>query len=171
MRFPFFKRKIDSSQAEILSWNLMVAAIDPDQCWRMTGQFRGDELPSSVKTCEASFLMGSVVRQIIRESVPENIQQPCITSAEAAYFKTFDDQSEDPLPDEMKKIYGEMTLGHVSRIALAAYGEEHDELFLTSARLTRRVRTDPRDKAEIYQVFLERANILKKYFQQGLRGT
>ena len=170
MRLPFFKRKVYPSKAEILSWNLMVAAIDPDQCWKMTGQFRGD-IPSSVKTCEASFLMGSVVRNIIRESVPKDLQQSCITSAEAAYFKTFDDQSEDPLPDEMKKIYGSMTLGHVSRIALAAYGEEHDNLFLTSARLAQRVRTDPRDKPQIQQEFQEKSDLLQKYFQQGLRGT
>ena len=76
----------------------MVTAIDPDKCWEMAALFRKTSVPSNVLTCETSFLAGSLVRDIIRSVIPEVNQQQALMSAEAAYFKTFDDQSEEELP-------------------------------------------------------------------------
>ena len=148
----------------------MVAAIDPDQCWKIASLFRDTGIPGSVRTCEASFLMGSIVRDIVRSTVPEAHQQSCITSAESAYYKTFDDQSIDPLPPEMTSVYGSLTLGHVSRIALAAYGEDHDSLFLTSAKLVQRLKGDPRMKSEIMPLFEERASFLRGLFAKAIQS-
>lgn len=169
MRFAFW-RKLDPSKLDTFSWNLMVAAIDPDQCWKIAGLFRDSGMPGSVRTCETSFLMGSIVRDIIRSTVPDKNQQVCITSAESAYYKTFDDQSTEPFPPEMAKVYGSLTLGHVSRIALAAYGEEHDSLFLTSATLVRRLKGDPRMKYEITPLFEERASFLRGLFAKAIQS-
>lgn len=169
MRFAFWK-KPDPSKLETFSWNLMVAAIDPEQCWKIASLFRDTGMPGSVCTCETSFLMGSVVRDIIRSTVPEINQYSCITSAESAYYKTFDDQSTEPLPDEMSKVYGSLTLGHVSRMALAAYGEEHDSLFLTSATLVRRLKGDPRMKTEVMPLFEERSKLLRGLFVKAIRS-
>ena len=169
MRFAFWK-KPDPSKLDTFSWNLMVAAIDPDQCWKIASLFRDTGIPGSVRTCEASFLMGSIVRDIVRSTVPEAHQQSCITSAESAYYKTFDDQSIDPLPPEMTSVYGSLTLGHVSRIALAAYGEDHDSLFLTSAKLVQRLKGDPRMKSEIMPLFEERASFLRGLFAKAIQS-
>ena len=163
MRIAFWKKN-DPSKLENMSWNLMVAATDPDKCWEIASLFRDTGMPSNVLTCETSFLMGSVVRDIIRTTIPEEYQQQCITSAEAAYFKTFDDQSDKPLPPEMTKVYGAMTLGHVARIALAAYGDNNDSLFLTSATLVQRLKGDPRMKFEITQVIEERTSVCVVHF-------
>lgn len=146
----------------------MVAAIDPDKCWEIASLFRDTGMPGNVRTCETSFLMGSVVRDIIRTTVPDGQQRQCITSAEAAYFRTFDDQSDEPLPPEMAKIYGGTTLGHISRIALAAYGDDNDLLFLTSATLVRRLKGDPRMKFEITPLIEERASLLRGAFSKAI---
>ena len=169
MRFAFWK-KPDTSKLDTFSWNLMVAAIDPDQCLKIASLFRDTGLPGSVRTCETSFLMGSIVRDIVRSTVPETHQRSCITSAESAYYKTYDDQSTEPLPPEMASIYGSLTLGHVSRIALAAYGEEHDSLFLTSAKLVQRLRGDPRMKYEITPFFEERESFLRGLFTKAIQS-
>ena len=170
MRIAFWKKN-DPSKLENMSWNLMVAATDPDKCWEIASLFRDTGMPSNVLTCETSFLMGSVVRDIIRTTIPEEYQQQCITSAEAAYFKTFDDQSDKPLPPEMTKVYGAMTLGHVARIALAAYGDNNDSLFLTSATLVQRLKGDPRMKFEITQVIEERTWFCVVHFPKpSVRG-
>lgn len=164
----WFWEKKDPVKLENMSWNLMVAAIDPDKCWEIAGLFRDTGLPGSIRTCEASFLMGSIVRDIIRTTIPEQHQRRCITSAEAAYFKTFDDQSDEPLPPEMAKVYGTATLGHVSRIALAKYGDDNDNLFLTAATLVHRLKGDPRMKYEITPLFEERASILRGAFSKAI---
>ena len=169
MRFAFWK-KPDPSKLDTFSWNLMVAAIDPDQCWKIATLFRDTGMPSNVLTCETSFLMGSIVRDVIRSTVPETHQRSCVTSAESAYYKTYDDQSDEPLPPDMAKVYGSLTLGHVSRIALAAYGEEHDSLFLTSARLIQRLKGDPRMKYEVTPLFEERASFLRGLFAKAIRS-
>jgi len=167
MRFAFWKKK-DPMKLENMSWNLMVAATDPDKCWEIASLFRDTGMPSNVLSCETSFLMGSAVRDIIRTSVPEEYQRQCITSAEAAYFKTFDDQSDEPLPPEMTKIYGTATLGHIARIALAAYGDNNDSLFLTSAALVHRIKGDPRMKFEITPLIEERASVLRSAFLKAI---
>ena len=169
MRFAFWKRPVPS-KLDTFSWNLMVAAIDPDQCWEIATMFRDTGMPSNVLTCETAFLMGSVARDVIRTTIPETHQRACITSAESAYYKTFDDQSTDPLPPEMARVYGSLTLGHVSRIALAAYGEEQDFLFLTSARLVQRLNGDPRMKFEIMPLLEERAIRLHRLFAKAIRS-
>src|SRR5690606_8934774 len=99
LRLAFWK-KPDPSIIENMSWNLMVAALNPDKCWELASQYRKTGLPGSVLTCETSFLLGSVVRDIIRDAVPPALLQKCIATAESAYFKTFDDQSDSPLPAE-----------------------------------------------------------------------
>lgn len=170
MRFAFWKKQ-DPTKLQNMSWNLMVAALDPDKCWDIASLFRDTGLPSNVRTCEMSFLMGSVVRDIIRSTVPQEHLRQCITSAEAAYFKTFDDQSDEPLPPEMAKVYGTSTLGHVSRIALAAYSEDNDNLFLTSATLVHRLKGDPRMKYEITPLIEERAAILRGAFAKAISAT
>jgi hypothetical protein len=167
MRFAFWKKK-DPVKLENMSWNLMVAATDPDKCWEIAGLFRDTGIATSVRNCETSFIMGSVVRDIIRQTVPEEFQRQCITSAEAAYYKTYDDQSDEPLPPEMAKVYGTDTLGHVSRIALAAYGENQDSLFLTVATLVHRIKGDPRMKFEITPLIEERASVLRKAFSKAI---
>ena len=166
MRFAFWKKK-DAVKLETMSWNLMVAALDPDKCWEIASLFRDTGMPSNIRTSETSFLMGSVVLDIIRTTVPKEYQRQCIASAEAAYFKTFDDQSDEPLPPEMAKIYGAATLGHISRIALAAYGDDNDSLFLTSATLVHRLKGDPRMKFEIIPLIEERASGLRGAFSKA----
>ncbi len=147
----------------------MVAALNPDKCWELASQYRKTGLPGSVLTCETSFLLGSVVRDIIRDAVPPAILQQCIATAESAYFKTFDDQSDSPLPAEMKRVYGEATLGQVSRVALAAYGEQGDTLFLTGATFVHRIKGDPRMKFEITPLIEERAESLRTAFTKAIK--
>lgn len=168
MRFAFRKKK-DPRKLVTICWNLMAAAIDPDKCWEIASLFRDTGIAGSVRTCETSFLIGSIVRDIIQSIVPEATQRQCITSAEAAYFKTFDDHSNEPLPQEMTKVYGADTLGHVSRIALATYGENYDLLFLTSAILVQRINGDPRMKYEITPLFEERALLLRNLFVKAIK--
>jgi hypothetical protein len=168
MRLAFW-RKQDPSKLDVMSWNLMVAAIDPDQCWSIGSLFRNTGMPSNVLTCEVSFLMGSVVRDILRSAIPQQHQRQCITSAESAYFKTFDDESSEPMPPEMSAIYGNITVGHVARIALAAYGEQQDSLFLTSAILVHRLKGDPRMKYEITPLIEQRKGALAGAFAQAIQ--
>lgn len=151
---------------DALCWNLMVTAIDPDKCWETASLFRKTNVPSNVLTCETSFLVGSIVRNIIRSAIPEAKQQQALMSAEAAYFKTFDDQSEEELPSEMRAVYGKDRLGHVARIALAAYGEHNDMLFLTIPIFVSRISGDPRMTYEITPLLEERKALLSKVFKE-----
>ena len=162
----FFWRKKERPSLDVLSWNLMVAATDPDKCWETASLFRKTSVPGSVLTCETSFLMGSIVRDIIRLVVPEANQKSALISAEAAFFKTFDDQSDEALPAEMAAVYGNVKLGHVARIALAAYGEHSDSLFLTAPIFVRRIKGDPRMTHEITPILEERKSALQKAFSQ-----
>lgn len=155
MKLAFWKKK-EKSPLDILSWNLMVAATDPDRCWDLASNFRKTSIPGSVLTCETSFLMGSIVREVIRSRMPAEQQRQCVLSAEAAYYKTFDDQSDEPLPPEMEAVYGKIRIGHVARIALAAYGEKADQLLLTSAIFVHRIKGDPRMVYEVTPLFEER---------------
>jgi hypothetical protein len=168
MNLAFWKKK-EKGQLEVLSWNLMVAATDPDRCWDLASMFRKTSIPGSVLTCETSFLMGSIVRDIVRSNVPEEQQRQSILSAESAYYKTFDDQSEDPLPPEMEAVYGKIRLGHVARIALTAYGEQNDVLLLTTATFVNRIKGDPRMKYEITPLFEERKATLSSAFSKVIK--
>ena len=159
MRFAFW-RSNKKGQIDTLSWNLMVSATDPDACWELASLFRKTSLPNNALTCETSFLMGSIVRDVIRSRVPEADRERALISAEAAYFKTFDDQSDEALPPEMEDVYGKLRLGHIARIALAAYGEQNDILPLTSASFVGRIKGDPRMKFEVFELFEERKTIL-----------
>lgn len=170
MRFAFWKKQ-DPVKLQNMSWNLMISAIDPDKCWEIASLFRDTGMPSNVRTCETSFLMGSVARDIIRATVPKDQIRQCVTSGEAAYFKTYDDQSEESLPPEMVKVYGTDTLGHVSRVALAAYGDDYDTLLLTSAILVRRLNGDPRMKYEVTPLIEERARILHGAFSKAVSAA
>lgn len=162
----FFWRKKDGPSLDELCWNLMVTAIDADKCWEMASLFRKTSVPSNVLTCETSFLMGSIVRDIIRSVIPEEKQRQALMSAEAAYFKAYDDQSEEELPSEMRAVYGENRLGHVARFALAAYGEHDDMLFLTAPIFVRRINGDPRITYEVTPLLEERKALLSKVFKE-----
>ena len=56
MRLAFWKKQAPSPQLETLSWNFMVWATDPDECWGVAQHFRATELPENARTCEVSFL-------------------------------------------------------------------------------------------------------------------
>ncbi len=162
----FFWRKKEGPSLDELCWNLMVTAIDAGKCWGMASLFRKTSVPSNVLTCETSFLMGSIVRDIIRSVIPEAKQRQALMSAEAAYFKAYDDQSEEDLPSEMRAVYGKDRLGHIARIALAAYGEHNDILFLTTSIFVRRINGDPRITYEITPLLEERKALLSKVFKE-----
>ena len=168
MQIAFWKKK-DTSNLETLSWNLMVTATNPDQCWKIASLFRDTGMPGNVCTCETSFLMGSIVRDIIRNTVPSYYQQKCIKSAESAYYKTFDDQSTEPLPSEMIEIYGTTSLSHLARTTLADYGEEDDLLISTSAIFVQRLEGDARMKYEVIPLFEERAKYLSNLFAKAIK--
>ena len=144
----------------------MVTAIDADKCWKMASLFRKTSVPSNVLTCETSFLMGSIVRDIIRSTIPEPKQRQALMSAEAAYFKAYDDQSVEELPPEMKTVYGENRLGHIARITLATYDEQGDMLFLTAPIFVRRINGDPRITYEVTPLLEERKALLTKVFKE-----
>lgn len=59
------------------------------------------------------------------------------------------------MPDELKTVYGNVRLGHVARVALAAYGEHADSLFLTSSVFVHRIKGDPRMTFEVTPIFEE----------------
>ncbi len=165
----FFWKKKERPSLDVLSWNLMVSATDPDQCWEMASLFRRTSVPENVLNCETSFLMGSIARDIIRSVITEVGQRQALMSAEAAYFKTFDDQSDEELPPEMAAVYGKVRLGHVARIALAAYGEQNDTLFLTSSIFVHRIKGDPRMKFEVTPILEERKAVLGNAFSQVIK--
>jgi hypothetical protein len=144
-----------SRSDDVRAWNVMVAATDPDRCWQLASTFRDTKAPGSVLTCEMSFLMGSIVRDAIRAAMPADRHRAAILSAESAYFKTFDDQSDEELPKEMQAVYGNIRLGHVARMALAAYGDHNDSLLLTLGVFVQRIKGDPRMKYEIMPVLEE----------------
>ena len=169
MNLRFWKKKEEERPSiDVLTWNLMVAATDPDQCWEMASLFRTTSMPSNVLNCETSFLMGSIARDIIRTTVAQELQRQALMSAEAAYFKTFDDQSDEELPPEMVAVYGRIRLGHIARIALAAYGEHNDALFLTSSVFVDRIKGDPRMKFEITPIVEQRRAVLCSAFSRLL---
>src|SRR2546425_7677616 len=113
MGFLSWKKREQRNRHEVVCWNLMVIATDPERCWRLASAFRKTNIPSNVLTCETSFLMGSIVRDVVCGTFTGARQQSAVISAESAYYKTFDDQSEDELPPEMKAVYGNIRLGHV----------------------------------------------------------
>lgn len=154
MGFKFWRRK-EKPDIEVVAWNVMVAFTDPDRCWQTASVFRETSVPGSVLTCEMSFLMGSIVRDAIRTTFAGERQRIAIKAAESAYFKTFDDQSGEELQDEMKAVYHNARLGDVARQALSGYGENNDELFLTSSLFVNRIKGDPRMKYEIMPILEE----------------
>lgn len=169
MNLFFWRKKTDARPSlDVLSWNLMVTATDPDKCWELASQFRSTSVPGNVLDCETSFLMGSVVRDILRDTVSAEAQKQALMSAEAAYFKTFDDQSDEELPPEMKAVYGDVRLGHVARIALAAYGEQGDSPNLSIPIFVRRIKGDPRMTHEIAPLLKQRRTVLRDAFRSLL---
>ena len=168
MKLSFWKKEQRPS-VDIMSWNFMVTATDPDRCWEMASLFRETSVPSNVLNCETSFLMGSIARSIIRSVIAEPQQVQALMSAEAAYFKTFDDESKEELPPEMAAVYGKIRLGHVARIALTTYGEQNDILFLTSSIFVHRIKGDPRMKYEVMSILEERKTVLSNAFSQVVK--
>lgn len=168
MKLAFWKKEARPS-LDVLCWNLMVAAIDPDECWKIADQLRRTKVPTVMVNCETSFLMGSVARSIIRAHVSASLQASAVTSAEAAYFKSFDDCAGEPLPDGSEEIYGDVSLGHIARIALASYGEQNDLLPLTSVVFVSRIKGDPRMAFEITPHIQARVKELQQSFVHHLR--
>lgn len=120
------------------------------------------KIPGNVLTCEMSFLMGRIVRGAIRSTFASDRQQAAITSAESAYFKTFDDQSKEEPPEEMKALYGNVRLGEAMRAVLALYAKYDNILDLTSSLFVSRIKGDPRMKYEIVPTLEEcRHSMLK----------
>lgn len=163
MKLAFWKKDKRPS-LDVLCWNMMVAATDPDECWKIATLFRETKCPAVMVNCETSFLMGSVARGIIRARVRGSEQPAAVRSAESAYLKTFDDQSEEELPPGAVEIYGNVTLSHIARIALATYGEQNDLLPLTSALLVSRIKGDPRMMFEITPLIEARAREIESAF-------
>lgn len=160
MNLQFWKKR--ETRHDVLAWNVMVAATDPDRCWEIAAPFRSTKVPGSVLTCEMSFLMGSIVRDAVRDAFSGDRQQAAIKAAEAAYFKTFNDQSDEDLPDEMKAVYGNARIGDIARAALAQYAEYNDLLISTSSVFVQRIGGDPRMKFEIMPILEQcRRSLLK----------
>lgn len=134
---------------ENYAWNIMVHATKPDRCWKIASEFRPTNIPGSVLTCEMAFLTASIVRGAVRATFPTHAQEKAITSSEAAYFKTFDDEAKNPLPDEMKTIYGSIQLNQLARSVLSQYGRMGDNLQLTVPLFIHRIHGDPRMLFEI----------------------
>lgn len=153
---------------EELAWNLMFIATDPDKCWELASQFRKTSLPGNVTTCETSFLMGSVVRDIIRSTVREELQENALRSAAAAYSKSFDDASKEDLPPEMLAIYKNLSLKEISAIVLSNYDKELDFLPATLPIFVHRIHGDPRMKFEIQPLIEQRKETLQKSFKELL---
>jgi hypothetical protein len=113
--------------------------------------------------------MGSIVRDVIRSVIPDARQRQALSSAEKAYFKTFDDQSEEELPPQMAAFYGNESLGHVARAALTGYGEQGDVIFLTVPIFIRRIEGDPRMSYEITPLLEEQKLALSKVFSKAIK--
>lgn len=162
--WPFKRKAQELPDVHVRSWNLMHFATDPDRNWNFASSFRKTEVPGSVLTCETTFIMGSVVREIIRERVHPSLLETCVASAEKAYHQSFDEDSKAPLPEEMRDIYGAQRLNSVASNALKNYAEDGDQLYLTVSRFVSRIKGDPRMTHEILPLFEERRKMLVKAF-------
>lgn len=139
-------------------------ATDPDRNWNFASSFRKTSVPGSVLTCETAFIMGSMARGIIRERVNLPVLETCIASAEKAYQQSFEEDSKEPLPEEMQEIYGPQRLDTVASNALKQYAEDDDQLYLTISRFVSRIKGDPRMAQEVLPLFEERRKMLIKAF-------
>ena len=167
MRFAFWKKR-DPEKLRVHCWNLMILAIDPDRCWKTASMFRSNGLPGSVLTCETAYIMGSITRKVIRDLSPRDSVMECVASAEKAYHQTFEEQSDEPMTEEMQSVYGQSTLAHVATTALAAYGRQDDELFMTASTLAMRLKGDPRTKHEIIDILQDRRDFLEGLYRKLL---
>ena len=162
----FKRKKKELPDLYVRSWNLMHFATDPDRNWNFAGNFRKTSIPGSVLTCETTFIMGSMVRGIIRERVSPTVSDACIESAERAYHQSFEEDSKETLPVEMQKVYGTQRLVDVASYVLKLYAEDSDLLCLTVFRFVARIHGDPRMAAEIRPLFEERRTMLIKAFEE-----
>jgi len=162
------KKKEESLPLEKLAWNLMFTATDPDKNWEVASNFRKTDVPGNAVTCEVSFLMGSICRDIIRKAVRLELQDSAILSAEKAYKKTFEDESSEELPPEMRAVYGTSLLIEVATTALANYGTDSDFLPITLHTFVSRIHGDPRMISEIKPLIEERLNALQSAFKELL---
>ena len=164
------KKKEESLPLEELAWNLMFTATDPDKNWEVASSFRKTDIPGNAVTCEVSFLMASICRDIIRKAVRPECQDRAILSAEKSYKKTFEDESSEELPPEMRAVYGTSSLIEVAIIALDKYGNDGDLLPVTLHTFVNRIHGDPRMVFEIKPLIEERRNALQSAFK-GLLPT
>ena len=139
-------------------------ATDPDRNWTFASSFRKTGVPSSVLTCETTFIMGSMARGIIRERVNPSVLETCIASAEKAYQQSFEEDSKAPLPEEMQEVYGPQRLNAVASNALKQYEDDNDQLFLTISRFVSRIHGDPRMGQELLPLFEDRRKVLIEAF-------
>lgn len=94
-----------------------------------------------------------------------SLVETCIASAEKAYDQSFEEDSKDPLPEEMQKIYGSQRMSTIATNALRQYAEDNDQLFLTVSRFVSRIKGDPRMKHELLPLFEERRKMLVEAFE------
>lgn len=164
MMWPFKRKKQELPDVHIRSWNLMYFATDPDRNWNFASNFRKTGIPGSALTCETTFIMGSIVRGIIRERVNPSLVETCMASAEKAYREAFKEESKVPLPEEMQEIYGPQKLSVIASDALRQYAEDGDQLYSTVSRFISRINGDPRMKSEVLPLFEERRKMLIEAF-------
>ncbi|OAI18134.1 MULTISPECIES: hypothetical protein [Methylomonas] len=162
------KKKQDSLPLEELAGNLMFMATDPDKNWEVASDFRKTDLPNNAVTCELSFLMGSICRDIIRNEVRPELLDKAILAAEKVYVKTFEAESSEELPPEMRAVYGTSSLIQVATAALKRYGTDGDLLSVTLPTFVSRIHGDPRMALEIKPLIESRLNILQSAFKQLL---
>lgn len=162
------KKKADSLSPDRLAWNLVYTATDPEKCWELASLFRGYGVPNNVLTCETSFLMGSISRDIIRSTLQPELHEMALLSAEASYDKIFQDASSEEMPPEMLAVYTPNSLEEVARTALVAYGQFQDSLPLTLSVFVRRIKGHGFMKSEIQPLLEEKSKILRAAFKDLL---
>jgi Txe/YoeB family toxin of Txe-Axe toxin-antitoxin module len=162
------KKQPESLPPEKLAWNLIYMATDPDKCWALASQFRRTGLPNNVMTCETSFLLASVCREVIRSTLRPEFAAKTLLSAEAAYTKAFEEASEEEQPPEMLAVYGGTSLREVASDAFTSYAEYEDLLPLTLPVFVRRIRGDPRMAFEIQPLVEEKRELLRTVFKELL---
>ena len=55
MKLAFWKKQAPPPQLETLSWNFMVRATDPDECWDVAQHFRATELQKMLVPTRSPF--------------------------------------------------------------------------------------------------------------------
>ena len=162
------KKQPDSPPPETLAWNLSYMATDPNKCWELASLFKKTALPGNVITCETTFLLASVSRNIIRSTLRGEFQEKALLSAETAFAKAFNEASEEEQPPEMLAVYGGASLREIASAALISYAKDDDFLPVTLPNFVRRIHGDPRMTSEIQPLIEARQMVLRGAFKDLL---